>query len=80
MLVLSRKLGEKIVIGSNIILEVVDVRADRVRLAFDAPREVTIHREEVRRRIQCEEKKVADCGTAAPCDCESGMSVKPSKN
>ena len=59
MLVLSRKCGERIVIGSNVELMVVDVRGDRVRLAFSAPSDVPIHREEVRKRIQ-EEGKCED--------------------
>jgi len=51
MLVLSRKKGERIVIGDRIVLTVVDIRGDRVRLAFDAPSEVSIHREEIHRRL-----------------------------
>ena len=54
MLVLSRKRGERIVIGPNIELTVVDIRANKVRLAFDAPRDVSIHRQEVFLRIQDE--------------------------
>ena len=54
MLVLSRKRGERIVIGPNIELTVVDIRENRVRLAVDGPREVFIHREEIYRRIQDE--------------------------
>ena len=54
MLVLSRKPGERIVIGQNIELTVVDICGNRVRLAVDAPREVSIHRQEVYRRIQDE--------------------------
>ena len=57
MLVLSRKLGEKIVIGTNVILQVVGIRADRVKLAFDAPSSVPIHREEVYRKIQLEQQE-----------------------
>ena len=47
MLVLSRKVGESIIINDNIIVMVVDVRGDKVRLGFDAPKEVPIHRREV---------------------------------
>ena len=54
MLVLSRKRGERIVIGPNIELAVVDIRGNKVRLAVDAPREVSILRQEVYRRIQVE--------------------------
>jgi carbon storage regulator len=54
MLVLSRKCGERIVIGSNIEIVVVCVRGDRVRLGFQAPIDVPIHRAEVHDRIQTE--------------------------
>ncbi len=54
MLVLSRKRGERIVIGPNIELTIVDIRGNKVRLAVDAPRDVSIHRQEVYRRIQDE--------------------------
>jgi carbon storage regulator len=54
MLVLSRKCGERIVIGPNIELTVVDIRGKRVRLAVDAPRNVSIQRQEIYRRIQHE--------------------------
>jgi carbon storage regulator len=54
MLVLSRKCGERIVIGPNIELRVVDIGKGRVRLAIEAPREIAIHRQEVYRRIQDE--------------------------
>ena len=54
MLVLSRKRGERIVIGPNIELTVVDICGNKVRLAFDAPRDVSIHRQEIYRRIQDE--------------------------
>ncbi len=47
MLVLARKLGEKVVIGGNITLTVVEVRGNQVRLAFDAPPQVRILRDEL---------------------------------
>jgi carbon storage regulator len=59
MLVLSRKRGERILIGSNIQLMVVDIRGDKVRLALDAPRDVSIHRQEVYLRIQDESRHQA---------------------
>ena len=54
MLVLSRKRGERIVIGPNIELTVVEICGNKVRLAVEAPRYVFIHRQEVYRRIQDE--------------------------
>lgn len=47
MLVLSRKKDEKIIIGDQITVMVIEIRGDKVRLGIDAPRDVTVHREEV---------------------------------
>lgn len=52
MLVLSRKPGERVIIGENIEVVVLETRSGCVRLGFIAPQEVRIHREEVRRRVQ----------------------------
>lgn len=54
MLVLTRHKDEKIVIGDNITVLVVDLGRDRVRLGIEAPPEVTIHREEVYQAIKAE--------------------------
>ena len=48
MLVLSRKLGEKIFIGEDICITVVDIDRGRVRLGLECPRNVPIYREELR--------------------------------
>ena len=55
MLVLSRKPGERIVIGEDIMITIVDVRGDRVRLGFQCPAHIPVHREEVRQRIRAEQ-------------------------
>ena len=47
MLVLSRKLGEKIVIGERVILTVVKVDRNQVRIGIEAPPEVLVYREEI---------------------------------
>lgn len=57
MLVLSRKKDEKIVIGDNITIMVIEIRGDKVRLGIDAPREVTVHRQEVYEAIQREKSQ-----------------------
>jgi carbon storage regulator len=54
MLVLSRKQDEKIIIGDSITLMVVSIQGDKVRLGIEAPKEVTIHREEVYEAIRQE--------------------------
>ena len=47
MLVLSRKLGEKICIGENIFITVVDIDRGKIRLGIEAPRDVPIYRQEL---------------------------------
>jgi carbon storage regulator len=47
MLVLSRKLGEKICIGDNICITVVDIDRGKIRLGIDAPRDIPIYRQEL---------------------------------
>lgn len=47
MLVLSRKLGEKIVIGDNIVLTIVKIDRNQIRLGIEAPSDVAIFREEI---------------------------------
>ncbi|RLS56890.1 MAG: carbon storage regulator [Planctomycetota bacterium] len=54
MLVLSRKQDEKIIIGDSITLMVVAIQGDKVRLGIEAPKDVSIHREEVYQAIQRE--------------------------
>jgi carbon storage regulator len=56
MLVLSRKLNERIVINDNIVVTVVEIRGDKVRLGIEAPKEVTVHRREVYDAIKRSEK------------------------
>jgi len=52
MLVLSRKLGEAIVIGDGVTVTILEVHGERVKLGFAAPADVPIHREEVHRRME----------------------------
>lgn len=54
MLVLSRQLGDQIVIGNNIVVTVLEVRGDRVQIGVSAPSTVPVHRREIFERIQKE--------------------------
>lgn len=59
MLILTRRSGEAVIVGDNVRIAVLDIRGNQVRLGVEAPREVTVHREEVYRRIAEEQGNVA---------------------
>jgi carbon storage regulator len=59
VLVLSRRVGESIVIGNEVVVTVLEVRGDQVRVGVDAPRHVQVNREEVHRSLQAENSLAA---------------------
>ena len=59
MLVLTRRVNERIVIGDNIVVTVLEVHGDQVRIGIDAPREVKVFREEVILRDQAAAREAA---------------------
>jgi len=59
MLVLTRKLGETIVIGDDITIKVVDIHGKQIRLGIEAPTEISIFRGEIYARIQEENQRAA---------------------
>ena len=54
MLVLTRKRDEKIVIGDSITITIIDIRGGKIRIGIDAPKDVTVHRQEIYDAIQQE--------------------------
>ncbi len=56
MLILTRKLGESIIIEDNIKITVVDINKQQIKLGIDAPRHITINREEVAKKVKEENK------------------------
>ncbi len=52
MLILTRKLGESVVIGDNIVVTVTDIKNGQIKLGITAPKDVTINREEVLKKIK----------------------------
>ncbi len=51
MLVLTRKAGESIVIGNDVVITVLEIRGGQIRIGIDAPREVAVHRAEIYRQV-----------------------------
>ena len=59
MLILTRRVGETLMIGDNVTVTVLGTKGSQVRLGVDAPRDVSVHREEIYERIQ-KEKEVGE--------------------
>ena len=56
MLILTRRVGESLMVGSEITVTVLGVKGNQVRIGVNAPRDVAVHREEIYNRIQDDDK------------------------
>ena len=56
MLILTRKVGEVIMIGEDVVVKVLGVRSGQVKIGIEAPRELPVHRHEIFERIKSEER------------------------
>jgi carbon storage regulator len=52
MLILTRRIGEAIIIGDDVEINILDVKGSHVKIGIDAPKEISVHREEIYQRIQ----------------------------
>jgi len=66
MLILSRKVSEKIMIGDDITISILEVRGDQVRIGVDAPRNVKVFRREVYDAIIAENKAASESAPQIP--------------
>ena len=66
MLILSRKTNEKIMIGDDISVSIIEIRGDQVRIGVDAPKTVKVFRQEVFDAIKAENKAAAQSAAVLP--------------
>ena len=60
MLILTRRVGERLMIGDDVSVTVLDVKGNQVRIGVNAPSSVPVHREEIYERIQAERVDASD--------------------
>lgn len=66
MLILSRKINEKVLIGDDISVSIIEIRGDQVRLGIDAPKKVKVFRQEVFDAIMAENREASKSNAVIP--------------
>lgn len=76
MLALTRKVGERIVIGDNIVVTVAGVKGENIRITVDAPKEIKIYRGEIYDAIVAENLQAAVSNDLSGLDLLKGLNTK----
>ncbi len=62
MLILTRKVGESIMIGDSVEVKVLGLRAGQIKIGIEAPKDLKVHREEIYERIRAEQESKREAG------------------
>ncbi|MFL6062418.1 MAG: carbon storage regulator CsrA [Marmoricola sp.] len=77
MLVLSRKVGESVVIGEDVTVTILEVRGDIVRVGIDAPRSVAVHRAELLEQLESSNRDAASPSEDAVASLSKALKSRP---
>jgi len=80
MLVLTRRLGETIVIGDDVVIKIVDIHGKQIRIGIEAPSEISVYRGEIYERIMLENKAAAAATGELKTVAEAFKKLVPSKD